>query len=430
MTEWAAFTALRRTAEVVDFCAVYWATLLGRCAMLSVPVLGIVLLLRGTVCRERVFLRGAVWAALLPVPSLGSLAVFYESRVFLPLLWWQSLCIGHVWIRWGYLGGAAAGLVMAYRRRRTLSRTLSVLPSETIAGERILLWDAPVSPFAAGVLSPKIVVSKAVRERMDEDGLRLILLHERTHIRLGHLWCFLLWDLLCALLWTDPFLRPCGRLLREDLEHLCDAVTIQRSGGDAVSYGRTILKALSLLGPGARDLPAAFTDTADLAGIRRRICQVRDHRPYRVRDAAAVCVGTAVALMAAALVIYRASLPRYTRLTGFSVVHIGEISGDRIGGDLEDLYTVVYDTQEEVPPPLSLHGDRAEVDVTALRALLPEDAPEDGWYYILWGGFMKLPGIGGALEAVWIDGLPEGPTAAADFHSVDEIPYIRIMKWM
>ena len=95
MNFWSYCAPLRLTLSMLDFCAVYFMTLLGRCVIFSLPVLGIILLLRKTVLRNSTFAKGAVWASMLPVLLVGRLSVYYSgSRLFLPLLLWQSWCSG------------------------------------------------------------------------------------------------------------------------------------------------------------------------------------------------------------------------------------------------------------------------------------------------------------------------------------------------
>ena len=342
----------------LDFCAAYFATLLGRCALASFPVLGLVLLLRKTLRRRSVFTRGAAWAGLLPVLFLGKLDVYYKSRIFLPFVQWQSWCGGHWWLRWGYLAGVAVSLALLASRRLRLRKMLRGLPSVSIGGRRVRLCDMPVSPFTAGLVFPKIVIPEIARRELDEAELETILLHERTHIRQGHLWCFLLWDVLCALLWADPLLRLSTPRLKGDMERICDAA------------------------------PAAC----------------------------ALCF-----LLAAGLAIGMASLPRYTELTGFTVFQIVD--------DVE--FVRVYDARAGEQLPLTvLGGDAVAVDNAALRAVLPAGSPEDGAYYIMWGGFLKLPGLGGAMNAVYIDGLSEGAATTTAFEDVNELLYIKLAKWI
>ncbi len=419
MNFWSYCAPLRLTLSMLNFCAVYFATLLGRCAILSLPVLGIVLLLRITVLQNTTFAKGAIWAALAPVLLLGKLAVYYESRLFLPLLYWQSWCCGYWWVCCGYLAGVAVSLALLIRRRAKLHRMLRELPAEMIDGQKAYLCALTVSPFTAGVLSPKIVLPTLAREKLSEDELRTVLLHERTHIRLGHLWCFLLWDILCALLWVNPFLRMATPRLKEDMEQICDAVTIRLGGGDAPAYGGVLLKCMTLLRDTATYLPVTFAGEDDFSDARRRMRRVRDYRPYSRLRIRALAASTACLLLLAVLAAYRLSLPRYTELPGFCIVHVSE----------DVRFSTIYESETD-EPPITLCGDRAEVDCAAFRALLPEDAPRDGYYYIMWGGFMKLPGIGGALNSIWVETPLNGSTASADFQDINDLFYVKLAKWI
>ena len=421
MSFWTYCAPLRIVFSFLDFCAAYFATLLGRCAALSVPVLGLILLLRKTVWRQSTFARGAAWAGLLPVLFLGKLEVYYKSRVFLSFFQWQSWCCGYWWVRWGYLAGVAVSFALLLRRRAKLRRLLRGLPSESIGAQRVYLCDMPVSPFTAGLVSPKIVIPEIARRQLDESELQTILLHERTHIRHAHLWYFLLWDVLCALLWVDPLLRLSTPKLKEDMERICDAVTIRRSGRDAVFYGRVLLKSMTLLRAEASCLGATFAGETDFADAKERMRRVRDYRPYSRVRAAAPAVLMLCFLLTAALVIHRASLPRYTEIAGFTVFQIVD--------DVE--FVRIYDTLADEPPPLTVTGKgTVAVDNAALRALLPAGSRDSGCYYIMWGGFLKLPGIGGALNSVYVSALSDGAATTAAFEDVGELLYIKLAKWL
>ena len=419
MNVWSYCAPLRFLLSTLDFCVVYFMTLSGRCALLSLPVLGIVLLLRTTVWKSSVFAKGAVWAAVFPALWMGKLTIYYKSRIFLPILLWQSWCSGYWWVRYGYLSGIMAALILLVYRHRKLRRILRSLPTASIYGQRVLICDIPISPFSAGLLSPKIVIPMIARKQLGEQDLKTILLHERTHIRLGHLWYFFLWDLLCVLLWGNPFLRIVKSKLREDMEQICDAVTIRRSGQDAVSYGRVILKSLTLLRAETSCLSATFTGENDFTEAKQRIRMVRDYRTYSRRHAAAVCAAALGFLFLAAFVIHQASYPHYTELNGYTVIYVNQ--------DIE--FITLYDTDTE-PPPIVCRGNYVEIDNQTLRAHLPQNTPKDGFYYIMWGGFMKVPGIGGALNSVWLDGMTDEPTRIAEFDDINDLLYVRLIKWL
>lgn len=75
MSDW-----LRSISGILDFGAAYFTTQLVHCAVVSFVLIGLVMLLRGTVLSEHVFLRGMLWMLFLPVPFLGRLKLFYENE--------------------------------------------------------------------------------------------------------------------------------------------------------------------------------------------------------------------------------------------------------------------------------------------------------------------------------------------------------------
>ena len=48
--------------------------------------------------------------------------------------------------------------------------------------------DMNVTPLTVGLFAPKIVIPKVMPESYSREELRSVIQHERTHIRLGHLW--------------------------------------------------------------------------------------------------------------------------------------------------------------------------------------------------------------------------------------------------
>ena len=94
------------TLFILNDCIIYFCIQLGRCVLLSFPMLALVLILRTTILRKTVFLRGMVWSIFLIVPFLGKLKLFYENiwmcRLF---MWWNNICIEYWQIRYGYLIG-------------------------------------------------------------------------------------------------------------------------------------------------------------------------------------------------------------------------------------------------------------------------------------------------------------------------------------
>ncbi len=81
----------------------------------------------------------------------------------------------------------------------------------------------------------------AGRGGMSDAELQLVLKHERLHAAQGHSWDILLVQLVCCLLWFDPFVWLYGRDLREVHEYLADEAVLQQGGeGEYKSYLRLL----------------------------------------------------------------------------------------------------------------------------------------------------------------------------------------------
>ena len=72
------FRDLKLIQDFVDFMSAYFVTLLLRCTLISYGLTAIVLLIRGTVLKKTVFLKGIIWSVFLLHPFLGKLKAYYE----------------------------------------------------------------------------------------------------------------------------------------------------------------------------------------------------------------------------------------------------------------------------------------------------------------------------------------------------------------
>ncbi|MDE7283225.1 MAG: transcriptional regulator, partial [Lachnospiraceae bacterium] len=56
------------TLSILNECIIYFCIQLGRCVLFSFPALALVFILRATILKKAVFLRGMVWGIFLIVP--------------------------------------------------------------------------------------------------------------------------------------------------------------------------------------------------------------------------------------------------------------------------------------------------------------------------------------------------------------------------
>jgi len=272
-------------------CSVYFSIQLGRCVLFSFAALGIVLILRCSILKKKIFLRGLLWSIFLLVPFMGKLELFYNNALMCRLfLWWHNCCIAYPVISYGYMFGVVISGVFIFLQHRKLYRQAKNMERGEVGGNKIYISEMPVTPFTIGVFHSKVVVPKVVKDTFAAEELQAVLLHERTHIRLGHLWFYFLWDILRMLLWLNPLLTYCMGYLKEDMEDICDRVTIQKGGSTAYEYGQILLKSVKLLKAEGMGMSATFVGEEDYKDLKRRITRVAEYKPYQKTGAVILCL--------------------------------------------------------------------------------------------------------------------------------------------
>ncbi|HEV3302989.1 MAG TPA: M56 family metallopeptidase [Planctomycetaceae bacterium] len=134
---------------------------------------------------------------------------------------------------------------------------------------------APAGLGAAlvGLIRPVLLVSDRTLCR-DPAELRLILLHEMRHARVGDCW-FAWWiRLLSTIHWFNPFVWLSARAWQAERELACDAWVLKQAGAtERLRYGRTLLAVLEeTSGTNTTLLSIAMASPANL--IERRLRQV------------------------------------------------------------------------------------------------------------------------------------------------------------
>lgn len=386
--------ALRVISGVFNFISIYSMTLLLRCVLISFPILGIVMLLRGTVLKNRVFWKGAVWLLFLLVPFFGKLRLYYELwPASAPFHYCQWLA-GLAWFRWIIISVIVLLLARMIIRRRRARTLLWYTTKTTVAGQEVYLTDAPVSPFVIGLIHPRIILSVAMLRDLSAQELEMILLHERTHIRLKHLWIFLLWDVFAAIFWLNPLLLLISGKLREDMEQICDCVTMQNGKEEPEGYGGLILKSLTILHTEATETAVMFLGEGGYKRTKRRLEMIGGFRRYR--KTVVLCFGIVVCTLLIFMIgfIRVHSYPKYEILPDIT---IGDEEGNVFADGLEAEKTGVVIRE----------GKDFVVDAEKLRAFLPADFPEESYVYFYYDMIMKMPGVGVSGECAWIENVPE-----------------------
>lgn len=107
-------------------------------------------------------------------------------------------------------------------------------------------------------------------DRMTAGGERLVVIHERAHIRLGHLPEGLIMEVMCRIMWFNPFVWMARKELRDVQEFEADRVVID-SGTDILSYQTLLLEETM------KECPV-FADGFNRSFIRRRFLEMKSTR--------------------------------------------------------------------------------------------------------------------------------------------------------
>lgn len=254
-----------------------------------------------------------------------------------------------------------------------------------------------MSSFSAGVIKPYVVIPEHYLRNLEQEELVMVLIHEMLHIAEGHLVMLHIFSLLKVCWWGNPFILFCDKVMRQDMEMVCDNRTIACSSGKSVGYGMLLLKV-------AGNKRKPFVQTAAFGSdlykeTKRRILNIT--RYVKQEDTAGGkrifrykrnCSGKRMAcilLIMLFLAIVQTSYPRYIELTDITLCDSKGITIDNNTERLSFIFTV--------------EGEGISYDDEAFAAYLEENPTEETQFYICYGGFMKMPGVGGGLNIAYLD---------------------------
>ena len=406
--------------SLLDFCAAYYTTQLVRCAAFSFVLIGLVMLLRKMFFSRRTFIRGLLWLSFLLIPFLGKLKLFYENKAVVGIT--GRITHGTMTCLWAdriYMAGILIAAVCIFGKRLRLRKSAAGMEKVFLDNMQVRITDMNVTPFTVGLFAPKIVIPKVMLESYSREELRSVIQHERTHIRLGHLWFGLAWDVLRCLLWVNPFLTVCQKQFRADLEDICDRVCIQNSGRTAHEYGMVLLKTLKLLRSGTEGTPPAVTYVGEreFKDMKRRMGEIAGFRPYKKR----MCAGmAAVIFLMIASMLLAVHTHSYARCNESRDIMVGNYDGEP--------KIISYDT-EALSRMISYDDRYVYVERQTFEDFLEENNAE-GEVWIVFGGFYKLPGLTGIAESCTYENNSEDEVVRIPYESITDDWYFGLLKML
>ena len=367
---------------------------------------------------RRTFIRGLLWSSFLLIPFLGKLKLFYENEAVAIIT--GQITHGTMTCLWAdriYMAGILIAAVCIFGKRLRLRKSVAGMERVSLDNIVVSVTDMNVTPFTVGLFAPKIVIPKVMLENYSREELRSVIQHERTHIRLGHLWFGLAWDVLRCLLWVNPFLTVCQKQFRADMEDICDRVCIQGSGRAAHEYGMVLLKTLKLLSSESETAPPTVTYAGEreFADMKRRMGEIAGFRPYKKRMCAGMAAAAALMIAAMLLAVHTHS---YARCNENRDILVGKYDGEN---------AVVSCDTEELSRMISYDDKYVYVEREAFEKFLIENNAE-GEIWIVFGGFYKLPGLAGAAESCIYESGSGDRVVQIPYESILDNWYMELLK--
>ena len=134
----------------------------------------------------------------------------------------------------------------------------------------ILISDAAVAPFAAGIVRTVVVIPGVLQASMTDAEIDAVLVHELAHHARGHVAISWIRAVLCAAWWWNPLAWRTSSALRRVQEDVCDDAVVRWSGLDVDRYCDALMRAARLAASPAI-VPALAERAHPLARRLRRL---------------------------------------------------------------------------------------------------------------------------------------------------------------
>lgn len=198
--------------------------------------------------------------------------------------------LAYLWAA-GAAAMALASALLVYRFHRRLQRlTHQNHPRESDAvrllvrlahecgfpkAPQLLVTEAVSAPALTGWWKARILLPVRSLEKLDEEALRFVFLHELAHLRRRDLWTNWILAVLRMVHWFNPFVWWAFHRLRVEAERATDVWVLERSGADAsVGYGEALLGLLELDSARPAQLPGVVGVLESSRDLHSRIVAI------------------------------------------------------------------------------------------------------------------------------------------------------------
>ena len=269
---------------------------------------------------------------------------------------------------------------------------------------RVYVAKENISPYSGGVLRPYVVMPERSMAEVNDREYFIMLCHELMHIRKWHILWLTMYDLACIWWWLDPFIYLFREIYRDDMEMVCDENCISSMKFDVKEYAGTIFNMLVSMQRQNHTIQG-INFISDRNSQRRRVEAIAGYSRNKAglsRALATVMIGVFVILSMAVCIL---SYPRYTDMTEIALYDISEVHRDVSDRDDKGLLnrkepemnvkTLEYDT-ERIRRAVEVQNDSIKIrDRELFNRILDEHSIDNDYVYVSFGGYMKIPGIGG-----------------------------------
>ncbi|GAB6087360.1 hypothetical protein JCM11672_26320 [Alkaliphilus crotonatoxidans] len=404
--------------ELLNFSTAYFTLKAGRCALLSLFLLLVIMLLRYTAFRRKILLKGALWSIMPLTLFGGTLKVFDENPFALKWFgWWKDVCASRLFIGYIYLIGVIIVAIYIVRQRKEFRKAIRSMKRVSLMGKSIYICESNITPFSSGLLKPGIILPDLLYKNYSSKELEIILQHEETHIKLGHLWFYAFWDVLKIVFWFNPLIYVCLPYFKQDMEDICDRVAIQRSGCKPYAYGQLLLKSMQLLAGKEINLFPALIEKRDYGFFKERIIRIIQYKPYK-KEVGMILIGCCLLTVISGIYLLKSiSYPSYTMHEKITVFQVYEPK--ILIDDVSELNNAIYYDEEN----LYINNEQ-------FMSLLNLKGVYGNEFYIGINGYEKIPHWGSGMDSIYVDcsKLSGGTSQIAYGNQYDAVT--KIVQWI
>ena len=144
------FRNIRAFEDFLDFSSAYIVTVALRCTIVSFMLLAVILIMRSTILKNTVFLKGMIWSLMLLVPFFGTLKAYYDAGILgmkiisKPFHLSQEAAVTFFWFRTAYMLIAGILILRLLKGMGGMKKLYRAAKEKVILGEKLGITELPI----------------------------------------------------------------------------------------------------------------------------------------------------------------------------------------------------------------------------------------------------------------------------------------------